>query len=411
VSEAAGTPGELRARIEGALAAREELRARPLADTIAALEEAALSWSQDRTLAAELPLATRLSPAMIAAVMPIAAATLDAAAMTELVEDEWGRGAAERPPAPGPGLVAHVLASNVPALALPAIALACLAGAAVVVKSGRRDALSAPAFVYALANVDPELAATIVTEYWPGGDLGREDALLARADVVVLTGGDEAIAALAGRAHGRVLAHGPRASVAALGRSALGDTRAATALALDVALHDQRGCLSPHAVYVETGGDVSPRDFADHLADALGEIARSLPRGEVGIEERAAVRACADEVEFLPGGIVLDSAEGKVLYDELTTFRPTAGLRTIRVHPLDDVRTLPEILPIGTIECVGLAGLDAAPLVAGLRARGVSRLCPVGAMQQPLLSWPRGQQPPLGALVGRASEPLLAREI
>jgi acyl-CoA reductase-like NAD-dependent aldehyde dehydrogenase len=309
-------------------------------------------------------------------------------------------------------LVAHVLASNVPALALPAIALACLAGAAVVVKSGRRDALSAPAFVRALADVDPELAATIVTEYWRGGDLAREDALLARADVVVLTGGDEAIAALAGRARGRVIAHGPRVSAAALGRSALDDARGtAKALALDVALHDQRGCLSPHAVYVETGGEVSPRAFADRLAGELDEIARSLPRGDAGVEERAAARAYAHEVEWLPGGIVLETAGGTVLYDELTTFRPTPGLRTIRVHPLDDLRLLAEAFPAGTIECVGLAGVDAAPLAAGLRAKGASRLCPVGGMQQPPLSWPRGQQPPLGALGGRKSEPLLAREI
>jgi len=74
-------------------------------------------------------------------VLPIAASALDAVAMIELVEDEWGHGAAGRPAPDGLRLVAHVLASNVPALALPAIALACLAGAAVVVKSGRRDAL------------------------------------------------------------------------------------------------------------------------------------------------------------------------------------------------------------------------------------------------------------------------------
>ncbi len=404
--------GELRARIDDALAARVRLRARPLGETVAALEDAALRWSRDETLAAALPAAAGLSRAMITAVIPIAAAALDAAAMTDLIEDEWGRGAAGRPVPEGPPLIAHVLASNVPALALPAIALACLVGAAVVVKSGRRDTLSAPAFARALADVDPDLAATVVTAYWPGGDVAREDTLLERADVVVLTGGDEAIAALAGRRRSRVIAHGPRVSVAALGRDGLNDARgAATALALDVALHDQRGCLSPHAVYVETGGDVSPRAFAERLAGALDEIARSLPRGEASVEERAAARACAAETEWSPGGIVLETAGGTVLYDETTAFRPTSGLRMVRVHPLDDVHALATTLPAGRIECVGLARLDASPLVAGLRARGVSRLCPVGGMQQPPLAWPRGQQAPLGTLLGHRSDPQLAREI
>lgn len=407
------TADELRARIDAALAARTRLRNRPLDETIASLEAAALRWSQDEALEDALPAATGLSPQMIAAVMPIAASALDAAAMVELVEDEWGQGAAHRPAPDDVRVVAHVLASNVPALALPAIALACLTGAAVVVKSGRRDALSAPAFVRALADVDPELAATVVTAYWPGGEATLEDALLARSDVAVLTGGDEAIAALARRAASRVIAHGPRVSVAAVGRGALDDARgAATALALDVALYDQRGCLSPHAVYVESGGDVSPRQFAERLAGALDGIAHSLARGEASVEERAAARACAAEAEWSPGGAVIETPGGTVLYEETTTFRPTAGRRTVRVHPLDHVGALVAALPPDAIECVGLAGIPASPLVADLRALGVSRVCPLGGMQQPPISWPRGQRAPLGALLGRAAdEPRLGREI
>jgi len=95
----------LRARIDSALAARARVGRRPLADTIAALEAAALRWSRDATLAAALPAAAGLSQPMIAAVVPIAAAALDAAAMTDLVEEEWGRGAAQRPVPDGPALV------------------------------------------------------------------------------------------------------------------------------------------------------------------------------------------------------------------------------------------------------------------------------------------------------------------
>jgi acyl-CoA reductase-like NAD-dependent aldehyde dehydrogenase len=406
------TAGELRARIDAALAARARLRTRPLAATIASLEEAALRWARDEALSAALPAASGLSRPMIAAVMPIAASALDAAAMTDLVEDEWGRGATARPAPESLNLVAHVLASNVPALALPAIALACLAGAAVAVKSGRRDALSAAAFVRALADVDPDLAATIVAAYWPGGDVACEDALLERADVSVLTGSDEALAVLAGRTRSRVIAYGPRVSVAVVGRGALDDARGTVkSLALDVALHDQRGCLSPHAVYVETAGDVSPRVFAERLAGALDEMAHSLPRGEASVEERAAARACVADAEWLPGGVVIETTGGTVLYAETTAFRPTAGLRMVRVHPLDNPSTLATILPPGGMECVGLAGMPASSLVEDLSALGVSRVCPVGAMQQPPLAWPRGQHAPLGALLGHPGEPRLGREI
>src|SRR5439155_846837 len=90
----------------------------------------------------------------------------------------------------------------------------------------------------ALAAVDPVLAATVVTAYWPGGEVAREDAALGRAAVVVATGGDATLAALAPRLGRRLIAHGPRWSVALVGRAGAGDV---DAIALDTALHDQRG--------------------------------------------------------------------------------------------------------------------------------------------------------------------------
>src|SRR5262249_59122510 len=105
----------------------------------------AVRWRADASLHDERPPLARLSPSVVHAGLAIAAAALDVDVMIALVEREL----AGAPP-PRPWLVAHVLASNVPALALPAIALGCLAGAAVLVKSGRADPCSAPAFRRAL---------------------------------------------------------------------------------------------------------------------------------------------------------------------------------------------------------------------------------------------------------------------
>ena len=388
------------ARVDVARAARERLRRRPLRVTVAALAAAARRWRDDAALGGALPAAARLSPEMIATIVPLAAAALDEAAMRELVEHELGPDAADRPAPDGPVLVAHVLASNVPALALPAIALGCLAGAAVLVKSGRDDPLTAPAFRDALAAVDPDLAATVVTTYWPGGDREREDAVLGSADVVVATGGDVAVSALRARSAGRFLAHGPRLSLVALAE----DTdEIADAIAFDIALHDQRGCLSPHAVYAL--GDA--RGLARRLAAALDALAVRLPTGPAEVEERAAARVLRDRAEWEPGTEVHETRAGTVLYEERVDFRPTGGRRTVRVHPLSGLEALPGIVPRGTIECVGLAGTAGRPLVDALRTAGVARVCPPGRMQQPSLSWPRGQLAPLGSLLGRLAGPLL----
>ena len=398
------TPAELAALVADAVRARTRLRARAIGDTAEALGAAAARWGIDAELLRDLPAVARLSAPVVAAAVRIAAAALDTSAMLALVEHEFGAGAAGRPAPAGPSLVGHVLAGNVPALGLPAIALGCLVGAAVVVKSGRDDPLSAPAFHRALAAVDPALAATVVTAYWPGGERAWEEAAFARADVVVASGTDETVAALAGRLGARLLAHGERVSVAAVSREGLGrDEPLAERLALDVALHDQRGCLSPCAVYVEADGRLSPMAFAERLAAALDTVARALPPGPATIEERAARRTLEGEAEWEPRCRVLGGAGGLVVYDPRPAFRPIAGRRAIRLHPLDTLAALPVMLPRGRVECVGLAasGPETAALVPALRALGVARICPIGRMQQPTLAWPRSQRLPLGSLLGR----------
>jgi hypothetical protein len=309
--------------------------------------------------------------------------------------------------------VAHVLASNVPGLAVPAIALGCLAGAAVLIKSGRHDTHSAPAFRRALAAVDPELAETVVAAYWPGGDPAYDDALLPRADVVVATGSDATIDALAARLPRPPIAYGTRLSVAAVGRDALAEPDALAArLAVDVALYEQRGCLSPHAVFVEDGGAVSSLGFARHLAAALDVLAVRLPPAPASVEERAVRRAFVLEAEWERGVGARVGAGGTVIHDARPSLRATCGLRTVRVHPMPALAALPEMLPAGVVECIGVAAPadQIAALVPALARLGVSRVCRLGAMQRPPLSWPRGQRPPLAALLGIDGPPALEVE-
>jgi hypothetical protein len=141
------------------IAARTRLRGRSVRSIAEALAAAAARWRDDPEVRTELARTTDLSPAMLEAVLPLVAEPIDADALVELHAREGQ--------AHGPALIAHVLASNVPALAVPAITLSCLAGAAVVVKSGRADRVSRPAFARAVAEVDPDLGATILATYWP----------------------------------------------------------------------------------------------------------------------------------------------------------------------------------------------------------------------------------------------------
>lgn len=392
--------GDLGRTIEAAREAAAAQARRPRREVALALARAAARWRRDAELSRRLPEDARLSPANVSAAVDVTAQALDADAMVALVECELGSGRPVRP-----WLVAHVLASNVPALAVPAIALACLAGAAVLVKSGRVDQVSGPAFRRALEAEDGDLAATVVTTYWAGGDVQAERALLAHADVVVVTGRDATVDAVVGRLGGRldtrVVAHGERTSVVVVGRDAVGEADAiARAIAEDVALHDQRGCLSPVAVYVEH--DVGA--FAERLAAALDLVGLALPPGPLEPDERAAHRAAVAEAEWT-GATVLGGARGTVLVGPTPRLRPSPGRRTVWVQPLSP---LADVLPARRIECVGVAG--AVVDTAALRRLGVSRVCPPGRMQRPPLAWPRGQLAPLRTLLAMPAESRLEVE-
>jgi len=385
----------LGAAIDAARAARARLRDRPVHETATALAEAARRWSQDAELAAALPDAADLTPAMVRVVLPLIAEPLDVDALVELHAREARAGT---PPA----LVAALVASNVPGLAVPAIAHACLAGAAVLVKSGRADMLSAPAYRRAIAAVDPALAATIVTAYWPGGSRAEEDAILPHADLVVATGAGATVGSLVARLGDRVLAYGDRSSVAVLSSDAA-DTEIAD-LAWDVARYEQRGCLSPHDVFVL--GDA--RAAGERLLAALDVVAQAVPRPALATAARAAHRVAIEEASFA-GAHIGASRGGTVLFDPGSRVAELIGRRMVRVHALDHPTAFLDTFAPGTVECVGV-GRDVTLDVEALRARGVARICPVGRMQRPRIDWPRGQRPALASLFRAEGEPRIQVE-
>lgn len=384
------TPVALRTAVDAACAAR---RPRDAAAIAAAIAQAAGIWATDPRLRA-LAASTQLAPAMIDTVV--------AQVQRMLRADDLLALAASDPPRDGdvaPGLVGHVLASNVPALALPAIAHALLVGAAVVLKSGRADQLSAPLFCEALAAVEPSLAATIVPTYWPGGAPEWEAAAFGNANVLVGTGGDATIGALTDRFGATLRAHGDRSSVVVIASVPHGADRdaLAAAIAYDTALYDQRGCLSPHTVFVAGADAASLAHFADLLLQQMNMIAGRLPAGPSDPAARAVVRRACDDAEWAAGATVRRSPGGIVVIDSRRELLAPIGGRTLRLHSLRRLGDLPSLLPAGRIESVGAAG-DVTAILPALRDLGVSRVCRPGTMQTPPIHWPRGQRAPLSAL-------------
>ncbi|MCZ6508157.1 MAG: hypothetical protein O7A04_08960 [Acidobacteria bacterium] len=293
-------------------------------------------------------------------------------------------------------LVAVVLAGNLPALAVQSLLPALARRRPVLLKSPTSEPLFAPAFVRALVRAEPALEAALAAVTWRGGDRALEAPVLERAGTVLAYGDRPAVDSISERTAGKCVVYGPKASLAVISRQA-DRVRAAVGLARDVALFDQRGCLSIQAVY--TDGD--SRALATALAAELAERAASWPAGPLDPTRVAAVQQLRLEARmrglYQPA---LPLASGTVVVDPIPQFRPSPGLRTVRIHALQD---LAEVVPRlaawqGRLQGAALAGGPAWELESVLSELGISRCAKPGSLQSPDALWHNGGLHPFDAL-------------
>jgi Acyl-CoA reductase (LuxC) len=299
----------------------------------------------------------------------------------------------------GPEWMLHYYAGNVPALPVWPMFAALLLRAALIAKTASREPLLAPLLARTIAEEDSGLGECLAVVWWKGGssDLDRE--AIGRAPAVLAFGGHDAIAeiARASRPRARVALHGPKVSAACVAREALtpaGARETARRTAVDVALYDQQGCLSPHAVYVERGGRVRPEEFAALLGEALAEACGSVPPARAP-EEEARARLYRTQAEFVAaagGGaervIAPERSAGfAVLLESGARFEPGPAHRVVRVHAVESLKeALAALRPHARyLEAVALEarGARRAGLIAAIAELGVPRVAAPGRLQQP----------------------------
>lgn len=317
--------------------------------------------------------------------------------------------------ATAPELLVHIAAGNLPSPALAAIVLGVLARSAQFVKCASGASLLPRLFAHSLYEVEPKLGACLEVAEWRGGRHDLEQALFDEADCVTATGADETLAVIRQRvpAKTRFLAYGHRVSfayVAAGALTGLHARRVAGQAAADVTAWNQQGCLSPHVIYVEHGGAVPPEQFAGLLAEELERREQTEPRGELAVEAAAAiasrrafyeVRAAhsPDTRHWCSRGstawTVVYEADPRFQLSCLNRFVYVKGVKDLSeaVQNADSVR--------GRVSTVGLAAPEdvARALATELARWGVSRVCCLGRMQEPPLSWRHDGRPALGDLV------------
>ena len=255
----------------------------------------------------------------------------------------------------GPELMAHVWAGNVPGLPLWSLISGLLVKAGNIGKVSSAEPLMASIFARLLVEVEPRLADALAVVWWKGGDEALERALFAQADLVAAYGGNDALAQIRNRVPvtTRFLPYGHKISFGMIGRAALDARKALTVARLaayDVCRYDQQGCYSPQLFYVERGGRVSPKEFAQYLASELAAFEHKHPRRVLPLEDAASVAGWRHTQElrsFAQAGAIVMGEPGaawSVAFDDVAQpLAPCALNRSIQVTAVDH---LTDVLPL-----------------------------------------------------------------
>jgi hypothetical protein len=316
----------------------------------------------------------------------------------------------------GPEFLVHIAAGSIPNPTLTSIVFGLLTRSAQFVKCASGSSFLPRMFAHSIYDAEPKLGACLEIAEWRGGNAALESALFAEADCVTATGGDETLAAIRAQlpVKTRFLGYGHRVSFGFVAAEVLHGSRAkkiVAAAADDVVAWNQLGCLSPHVFYVENGGDVMPMRFAELLAEELEWREAVEPRGNLppevafniasrrGIYE---VRA-AHSPETTRHWCSKNSTAWTVVFEADTRFQMSCLNRFIYVkavsnitaalHGADEIR--------GKVSTVGVAAPEEkiTEIAAQLARWGATRVCPLGQMQNPPLTWRHDGRPALGDLV------------
>ncbi|MCP5045212.1 MAG: hypothetical protein GY944_29650 [bacterium] len=355
-----------------------------------------------RELEAKLPAATGFAQQTVRAGLDRGFEPWTAEALERLVADELGSLSTSLS-ITGYERTSVLLAGSIPMPSVLSILLPLVVRSPVLCKPASRDPITPGLLIDTLREVDALLADCVAVVPFDASDQAANQAFYA-SPCISATGSDETIATverfLASGQQRVLYGHRVSVSVVDLAASTPDDVEA---LAIDIALWDQLGCLSPVLFHLVGGPEGSADAFAEALAEQLATLERRWPRGQIEPEAAAAIateRADAQMRAALDQGtrtIASPGTQWTVVLERDSLPRPAPLHRFIRLVSLPDRDALREALApvsphLAGVSLVGFAS-DRENLVEELFAFGASRVCAAGRLQAPPLGWRRDNQP------------------
>lgn len=150
-----------------------------------------------------------------------------------------------------------------------------------------------------------DLVKTVAVVYFSRNAKSLGEMMSKAAKVRIAWGGKEAVETVAGY-HSAIdcetVIFGPKLSYAVIAKEELSSEHEAKKLArrvsVDVSIFDQAGCASPHNLYIERGGAISPEQFCEILSRVFPKTEIQIPKPTVSPEQISAIHSIRGVYDF-----------------------------------------------------------------------------------------------------------------
>lgn len=306
------------------------------------------------------------------------------------------------------GLCCHWMAGNVQILGMFALVQCMLTKNTNLIKVAAKDGGVFSSLMSAFEGLEyttedgytlkgDDLVKTVGVVYFSRHAVKMSEMMSKASKVRIAWGGKEAVETVAGYPSiidCETIIFGPKLSYAVIAKESLASEQDAKKLArrvsVDVSVFDQEGCASPHNLYIEKGGEVSPEHFCEILAEVFPKTELQIPKPNVSPEQISAIHSIRGVYDFKGKVWGSENMSWSILLsgDTKCELCKPVYSRTLMVHEVDHINdvlsNIEDYIQTIAIEAPLEKAIDFATKAT---QKGISRCPQIGRMLNFEMPW------------------------
>ena len=253
------------------------------------------------------------------------------------------------------GVITHWLSGNVPILGLLSLIQGLATKNINILKISKDTGMLIPNFLAEISKIDlkisdsktikgSEICKNIAVVYFDRNNKEAQEYFSNISNIRVAWGGMDAVESVMNtkRNYGTEdVIFGPKKSFAIIEKSQIEGEKDIDSLcqklANDIFQIDQRGCNSPHNVFIEKNSKFGSKYFAEHLGIAMKNLAKRNPQQYYSSLETLNILKKRTEFDMFYDAFYPDSLEWSVLHADNSTLEDSCFNRTIFVKTYNDI--------------------------------------------------------------------------